>query len=88
VGINKYMLCGTAEHLIAACPRRLETVDKGAAKPLAPPRQRAPPPRPPPVGLAYVMSKKEAATSGMVVTGTLLLNTKPFYVLFYSGATH
>lgn len=34
------------------------------------------------------MSKKEAATSGMVVTGTLLLNSKSFYVLFDSGATH
>jgi len=34
------------------------------------------------------MSKKEAATSGTVVTGTLFLNSKPFCVLFDSGATH
>jgi len=34
------------------------------------------------------MNKKEAATSGMVVTGTLFLNSKPFCVLFDSGATH
>ena len=34
------------------------------------------------------MSKKEAAISGTVVTGTLFLNSKPFCVLFDSGATH
>jgi len=34
------------------------------------------------------MSKKEAATSGTVVTRTLLLNSKPFCVLFDSSATH
>jgi len=35
-----------------------------------------------------VMSKKEAATSGTVVTETLFLNSKSFCVLFDSGATH
>jgi len=34
------------------------------------------------------MSKKEVATSSMVVTGTLFFNSKPFCVLFDSGATH
>jgi len=34
------------------------------------------------------MSKKEAATSGTVFTRTLLLNSKPFYVIFDLGATH
>jgi len=34
------------------------------------------------------MNKKEAATSGTVVIGTLFLNSKPFYVLFDSGAAH
>jgi len=34
------------------------------------------------------MSKKEAATSSTVVMRTLLLNSKPFFVLFDSGATH
>jgi len=74
--------------LLLHAPRRMKAVDKGAAKPLAPPRQRAPPPRPTVVGRAYVMSKKAATTSGMVVTGTLFLNSKPFCVLFDSGATH
>ena len=32
--------------------------------------------------------KKEAASSGTVVTATLFLNSKPFCVLFDSGATH
>ena len=32
--------------------------------------------------------KKEAATSGMVVTRTLFLNSKSFCVLFDSSATH
>ena len=88
VGTNKCMWCGSHEHLIAACPWRMKAVDKGVAKPLAPPHQGAPPPRPVVVGQAYVISKKEAATSGMVVTGTLFLNSKPFCVLFDSGATH
>jgi len=34
------------------------------------------------------MSKKEAATSSTVVTGTLLLKSKSFCVLLDSGATH
>jgi len=34
------------------------------------------------------MSKKKAAISSTVVTGTLSLNSKPFCVLFESGATH
>jgi len=34
------------------------------------------------------MSKKEAATSGTVVTGTHFLNSMPFCVLFDSGANH
>jgi len=66
----------------------MKVVDKGAVKSLATPRQGAPPLRPAVVGQAYVMSKKEAATSGTVVTGTLLLNSKPFCVLFDLGATH
>jgi len=36
VGPNKCMWCGSPENLIAACPPRLEAVDKGAVKPLAP----------------------------------------------------
>ena len=32
--------------------------------------------------------KKEAIVSGTFVTGTLFLNSKPFLVLFGSGATH
>ena len=82
------MWCGSSEHLIATCPRRWKGVDKGAAKPLAPPRQGAPPPRPAPVGRAFVMNKKEVATFSTVVTGTLLLNSKPFCILFDSGATY
>ena len=35
-----------------------------------------------------MMSKKEATTSGMVVTGTLFLNSMPFCVLVDLGATH
>jgi len=61
-------------------------VDKGAAKPLEPPHPGALPPRITTVGWAYVMSKKEVATSGMVVTTILFLNSN--YVLFDSGATH
>jgi len=34
------------------------------------------------------MSKKEASSPSMVVTGILLLNSKPFCVLFDLGATH
>jgi len=82
------MWCGSPEHLIAVCPRRLKAVDKGAAKPLASLRRGPLPSRPAVVGRAFVMNKKEAATSGTVVTGTFFLNSKPFYVLFDSGATH
>ena len=35
-----------------------------------------------------MMGKKEATTSGMVVTETRFLNSKPFCILFESGATH
>ena len=88
VGTNKCMLCKSPEHLIVACPQRLKAVNKGATKPLAPPHQGAPPPTPAAVGQAYVMSKKEATTSGTVVTETFFLNSKPFCMLFDSGATH
>ena len=37
---------------------------------------------------AYVINKKEAATSSKVVTGILFLNSIPFCVLFNSSATH
>jgi len=69
-------------------PRRLKAVDKGAAKPLAPLRQGPPASKPTVAGRAIVMNKKEAATSGMVVSRTLFLNSKAFCVLFDSGATH
>ena len=82
------MWCRSPKHLIATFTQRMKAVDKGAAKPLAPPQQGAPPPRPATVGRAYVISKKEAATAGTVVTGTLFLNSKPFCILFDSGATH
>jgi len=82
------MQCGSPEHLIAACPQKLKAVDKGVAKSLAPPRQEAPPPSSAVVRRAYIMSKKKASTFGMVVIGTLLLISKPFYVLFDLGATH
>jgi len=35
-----------------------------------------------------VINKKEAATSGTVVTGTLFFNSKSFCILFDSGTTH
>ena len=88
VGTNKYTWCGSPEHLIAACPRRLKAVDKGAAKPLALPRQGPPPARLAVAGRAFVMNRKEAATSSTVVTGTLFLISKPFCVLFDSVASH
>jgi len=46
VGTNNCMWCGSPKYLIATRPRRLKAVDKGAAKPLAPPHQGALPPRP------------------------------------------
>ena len=76
------------EHLITACPRRLKVVDKGAAKPLALLYYRPPPSRRTVTGRAYMISKKEAVASGMVVTRTLFLNLKPFCVLFDLDATH
>jgi len=66
----------------------MKAVDKGAAKSLAPPYQGATPPRSAVVGWVYVMSKREAATSGMVVIGTLFLNSKSFCIFFGSIATH
>jgi len=78
------MRYASTNHLIATCPRTLKAVEKGVAKPLAPPHQALPPPRPAAVGRAYVISKKEALSFGMIVTGTLVLNSKPFYVLFNS----
>ena len=88
VGTKNCMWCGSLEHLIAICPRRLKAVDKGAAKPLASPRQGALPPRLAAIGQVYVMSKKEAATPSALVTRALSLNSKPFCVLFYSGAAY
>jgi len=82
------MWCGISEHHIAACPRRLKAVDKDATKPLAPPHHRSPPSSPIVIRRAYVMSKKEAVTSSVVVTGTLFLNLKAFCVLFDSDVTH
>jgi len=66
----------------------LKAIEKGVVKPLVPPRQRPAPSKPTALGRAYIMSKKEASNSGMVVTGTLILNSKPFSILFDSGATH
>jgi len=40
------------------------------------------------IGRAYVLSKKEVATFGTVVTRTLFLISKPFCVLIDSVATH
>jgi len=55
---------------------------------LALPRQNPAPQRPPAIGRAYIMSRKEASNSGTVVTGTLFLNSTPLSVLFDSRATH
>jgi len=88
IGTNQCFWCGSTEHAIIACPKRLRAVEKGAAKPLAPPRQMPAPQRPPTVGRAYIMSRKEASNSGTVVTVTLFLNSTPFSVLFDSGATY
>jgi len=87
VGTNKCIWCGSAEHLIVACLRRMKVIDRGAVKPLDPPCQGAPPLRSAAIGREYVMSKKEATTSNTVVTGTLFLNSEPFCVLFDSGVT-
>jgi len=65
-------------------PKRLKISDKSAAKPSPSPRQGLPPPprqAPPParsalVGRANVISKKEGAPSSIVVTDTVVLNSK------------
>ena len=88
VGTSECMWCGSLEHLIATCPRRLKVMDKGATKPLAPPHQGSPPPKLTVVGKVYMMSKNKATTSDTVVTRALFLNSKPFCVLFDSDATH
>ena len=49
---NKCMWCGSPEHLIVVCLRRLKAVDKGVVKPLAPPRQGVLSPRSVAVGQA------------------------------------
>jgi len=82
------MWCDSIEHMIATCPRHLKAVERGVVKPLAPPRQVLAPQKPAAVGRAYIMSKKEASNFGIMVNGTLLLNSKPFSVLFDSGATY
>ena len=38
ISTNQCVWCGSTDHLLTACPRRLRTVEKGVAKPLAPPR--------------------------------------------------
>ena len=88
IGTNQCFWCGSTNHSISACPKRLRVVQKGAAKPLAPPRQNPAPQRPLAVGRAYIMSRKEASNSSTVVTRTLFLNSIPLSVLFDSGATH
>ena len=82
------MWCDSPEHVIAAYPLRLRDIDKGAIKLLALACQGPLPPSLAAVGSAYVMNKKEAAASSIVVTRTLFLNSKPFCVLFNSGATY
>jgi len=51
-------------------------------------RQGLPPPRAVSVERVHVLSKKEAAAFGMVVSGTLFLISHPFYALVDSVATH
>jgi len=87
-GINKCLWCGSTEHTVATYPKRLSVVEKGVVKSSSPPHQVQAPEKPFIVGRAYITSKKEASNSGTVVTGTLFLNSKPFSVLFNSGATH
>ena len=69
-------------------PQKIEGLGEEGCKACPPPCQGTQPLKPPTLGRAYVISKKEAAISGTVVTGTLFLNSKPFCVLFDSGATH
>jgi len=82
------MWCGIIDHFTATCPRRLQAVEKGVVKPLAPPRGAPPPLKPTAVGRPYVMSRKASSNSDTIVIGTLFLNFKPFNVLFDSGATY
>jgi len=86
VDTNKCMRRRSPDHSIATFPRR--AVEKGVARPIPPPRQRNLPSKPSTARRAYIMSKKEAIISGTVVTGTLFLNSKPFYILFDSVVTH
>jgi len=51
-------------------------------------RQGLLPLRPIAGGMVYALSKKDTATSGTVVIGTLFLISKPFCVLVDSIATH
>ena len=81
IGTNQCVWCGSTDHLITACLKRLRAVEKGVAKPLAPLRQVPAPPRPPVVGRAYIMNRKEAANSSTVITGTFF---SKFYAFFCS----
>ena len=82
VGTNRCMWCGSPDHLVATCPTRQKALEKRVARPAPPPRQGSQPLKSPTAGRAYIISKKEAAISGTVVTGTLFLNSTPFCVLF------
>ena len=63
-------------------------MEKGAAKPLhlprkgllPPPHQEPPSVRSALVGRPYVMSMEEASTSGIIVTGTLILDSSAAYL--------
>jgi len=66
----------------------VKAVEKGVVKPLALSHKVSAPKKPIPVGRAYIMSKKEASNSSTVVITTLLLNSKPFSILFDWAATH
>jgi len=87
MGTNKCIFCGETEYLIATYPRRLKAMEKGVAKPLAPPLSTTTS-KPATIGRAYIMRKKEASIFGIVVTRTLFLNSKPVCVLFDSDAMH
>lgn len=41
VGTNKFMWCGSPNHSIVTCPRRLRVVEKGVVRPIQPPCQEA-----------------------------------------------
>ena len=68
IGTNKCMWCGSPNHSTVTCPRRQRAVEKGVVRPIQPPRQETPPPKPSTAGRAYIMSKTEAAVSGMIIT--------------------